>query len=107
MEDHLNFDKYFVLNLIINGIPSIPSFDEVGDKALCCFKPYYKWNTFNTVIVEFVGAMGRSFKPYYKWNTFNTHILFKTSLDLVVRVLNLIINGIPSIRYSRPLSINP
>ena len=37
------------------------------------FKPYYKWNTFNTC-----GDFGSryyvliSFKPYYKWNTFNT-----------------------------------
>ena len=38
-----------------------------------CFKPCYKWNTFNTPIV----ANGfdddiSGFKPCYKWNTFNT-----------------------------------
>ena len=39
-----------------------------------CFKPYYKWNTFNTKTrvddtnYENLGG----FKPYYKWNTFNT-----------------------------------
>ena len=38
-----------VLNLIINGIPSIPM--KVLMSMLnqqICFKPYYKWNTFNT-----------------------------------------------------------
>ena len=39
----------------------------------------------------------RSFKPYYKWITFNTHpddyITLSTS-----EVLNLIINGLPSIQ---------
>ena len=62
------------------------------------FKPYYKWNTFNTV--EILDADPKdifiSFKPYYKWNTFNTSglipFLFKSA-----SVLNLIINGIPSI----------
>ena len=38
-----------------------------------CFKPYYKWNTFNTKIgYEYLEAQ-YSFKPYYKWNTFNTY----------------------------------
>ena len=37
------------------------------------------------------------FKPYYKWNTFNTEI--ESIQDKIkVAVLNLIINGIPSIR---------
>ena len=38
------------------------------------FKPYYKWNTFNTMSEDELellkGELG--FKPYYKWNTFNT-----------------------------------
>mgnify|MGYP006992770888 CR=1 FL=1 len=38
-----------------------------------------------------------SFKPYYKWNTFNTNS--DTAGDFLgVVVLNLIINGIPSIQ---------
>ena len=39
---------YVVLNLIINGIPSI--LWNGSKKQLKCFrfKPYYKWNTFNT-----------------------------------------------------------
>ena len=37
-----------------------------------------------------------SFKPYYKWNTFNTSFVNRESIQLFV--LNLIINGIPSIQ---------
>ena len=37
------------------------------------FKPYYKWNTFNTEAEELAGDLKiYCFKPYYKWNTFNT-----------------------------------
>ena len=42
---------------------------------LSCFKPYYKWNTFNTIKVDEIEdtfPVPFSFKPYYKWNTFNT-----------------------------------
>ena len=39
---------------------------------------------------------GYSFKPYYNWNTFNT---LEISNDIKeIRVLNLIITGIPSIQ---------
>ena len=43
--------------------------DEV---IILSFKPYYKWNTFNTdtQYPEWIEEDG--FKPYYKWNTFNT-----------------------------------
>ena len=39
-----------VLNLVINGIPSIQNL-ETGKPLvnLICFKPCYKWNTFNTL----------------------------------------------------------
>ena len=38
-----------------------------------------------------------SFKPYYKWNTFNT-VTKENAVDASTgNVLNLIINGIPSI----------
>ena len=40
-----------------------------------------------------------SFKPYYKWNTFNTLCLLK-KWNLSLEVLNLIINGIPSIQLT-------
>ena len=38
-----------VLNLIINGLPSILVLRVYGSvHLLLCFKPYYKWITFNT-----------------------------------------------------------
>ena len=37
------------------------------------FKPYYKWNTFNTNNQNLCHKRKLSFKPYYKWNTFNTY----------------------------------
>ena len=38
-----------VLNLIINGIPSIHKDSNARpDFVTAGFKPYYKWNTFNT-----------------------------------------------------------
>ena len=49
----------------------------------------------------------KSFKPYYKWNTFNTNsYAYRTVCDWY-EVLNLIINGIPSIlKYSHKLIEN-
>ena len=68
--------KFFevVLNLIINGIPSILDGGNTNEKIII-----------------------RSFKPYYKWNTFNTVEFVKSKEDILQEVLNLIINGIPSI----------
>ena len=45
----LDNGKVLVLNLIITGIPSIPfnKLQELGN--LVRFKPYYNWNTFNTM----------------------------------------------------------
>ena len=37
------------------------------------------------------------FKPYYKWITFNTNL--KPIQNQITEVLNLIINGLPSILY--------
>ena len=37
-----------VLNLIINGLPSIHSEDQSRRLHYKRFKPYYKWITFNT-----------------------------------------------------------
>ena len=62
-----------VLNLIINGIPSIhnkPIKEALPSSER--FKPYYKWNTFNTQVDMFKSEFENGFKPYYKWNTFNT-----------------------------------
>ena len=63
-----------VLNLIINGIPSIHPVIVMIMYKSPCFKPYYKWNTFNTLDNTKVDAsdIKAGFKPYYKWNTFNT-----------------------------------
>ena len=97
--------RCIVLNLIITGIPSIPK-RNCKQKRKCKkgFKPYYNWNTFNTVeernLIRFVCYIG--FKPYYNWNTFNTEKIF-ISKRMLLLVLNLIITGIPSIRWSRRL----
>ena len=41
-----------VLNLIITGIPSIPAINVmIPLEFLESFKPYYNWNTFNTLEV--------------------------------------------------------
>ena len=50
-------------------------YKEVSEEALRDgFKPYYKWNTFNTIQLNLKKkqCMLFRFKPYYKWNTFNT-----------------------------------
>ena len=62
-----------VLNLIITGIPSIlVSYMMLSISIGMSFKPYYNWNTFNTVAPKLARELGVSFKPYYNWNTFNT-----------------------------------
>ena len=44
------------------------------------FKPYYKWITFNTKMMENeVMGLVDGFKPYYKWITFNTSLSSKLS----------------------------
>ena len=45
--EKIEFD--LVLNLVINGIPSIQNIKISGTLILECFKPCYKWNTFNTL----------------------------------------------------------
>ena len=57
------------------------------------FKPYYKWITFNTITLSGPEQWTTlSFKPYYKWITFNT-LETGRSIDMLLKVLNLIING--------------
>ena len=63
-----------VLNLVINGIPSILR------------------DTINPLLTS------GCFKPCYKWNTFNTRVVIR-SKGFGSEVLNLVINGIPSIHY--------
>ena len=113
-----------VLNLIINGLPSIQMrYSSIGNNRHRGFKPYYKWITFNTRRWIHVIKIKYSFKPYYKWITFNTLIfyIFKylslckcfkpyykwitfntfrskpSNRKFSYFVLNLIINGLPSI----------
>ena len=89
-----------VLNLIINGLPSIQYHMNKLYLLLERFKPYYKWITFNTESIvdkskfwsikevlnliinglpsihnncgRKLRSFNRCFKPYYKWITFNT-----------------------------------
>ena len=88
-----------VLNLVINGMPSILSYKGGILWRSYCFKPCYKWNAFNTKdLLEILkenfkvlnlvingmpsilskktvlfGTTLISFKPCYKWNAFNTY----------------------------------
>ena len=78
IHSHIIFWKYiwvnWVLNLVISGIPSI-LIDELNEGGMNYrFKPCYKWNTFNTLMVKMVTTIKTGFKPCYKWNTFNTSI---------------------------------
>ena len=41
----INQLEELVLNLIINGIPSILELWHIEDQRKLSFKPYYKWNT--------------------------------------------------------------
>ena len=89
-----------VLNLVISGIPSILKMMNKEQVLEKCFKPCYKWNTFNTVILHRTFANCISFKPCYKWNTFNTWPGSRLK-NLNSFVLNLIITGLPSILYEK------
>ena len=62
-----------VLNLVINGLPSIQLVNERVSVYQPSFKPCYKWITFNTMKTDnFSYSTAMSFKPCYKWITFNT-----------------------------------
>ena len=74
---YITYAKYaacvvVVLNLVINGIPSIRLGVIGGISQELSFKPCYKWNTFNTQLELMLTATFMGFKPCYKWNTFNT-----------------------------------
>ena len=112
-----------VLNLVINGLPSI--FLKEDFQLLCIeerFKPCYKWITFNIkdillfvrfpskvlnlvinglpsiyhLFFQMCQLLVQSFKPCYKWITFNILITLCNGLQ-ELQVLNLVINGLPSI----------
>ena len=60
--------KKSVLNLVINGIPSILITGVALASEVKSFKPYYKWNTFNTRCYFIFYILGYySFKPYSNW----------------------------------------
>ena len=65
-----------VLNLVISGIPSILKMMNKEQVLEKCFKPCYKWNTFNT----WPGSRLKNLNSF---------------------VLNLIITGLPSILYEK------
>ena len=85
------FKPYYNWNTF-NTLKLLPTF--TSDTS---FKPYYNWNTFNTQLAKVIATVFTfCFKPYYNWNTFNTNWLF--CYDRInTMVLNLIITGIPSI----------
>ena len=52
---------YNVLNLVINGIPSIQLEIPFQDAIQESFKPCYKWNTFNTEVTKPDGTVVKEF----------------------------------------------
>ena len=63
-----------VLNLVINGLPSILKMEFICGVEIQI-----------------------SFKPCYKWITFNTDSRKLVDICIASKVLNLVINGLPSI----------
>ena len=62
-----------VLNLIINGIPSIPENMSTPLRAFIVLNLIINGipSILNVELADIIGNTF-SFKPYYKWNTFNT-----------------------------------
>ena len=58
---------------------------------------YLQYPEYNKVIE----ILKDGFKPYYKWITFNTYYAYSERVS--VEVLNLIINGLPSIHKSKKI----
>ena len=61
-----------VLNLVINGQPSIQVYHSSYKVSYLRFKPCYKWIAFNTKLLHQEQLLLLSFKPCYKWIAFNT-----------------------------------
>ena len=59
----MDYLQYFFKTGLLYGVVHPP-----------CFKPYYKWITFNTLLLVLLPLLVLCFKPYYKWITFNTDI---------------------------------
>ena len=73
---------------------------------LKCFKPCYKWITFNTTVTLSNKNYRKGFKPCYKWITFNTKKTVSQAQIDMFKVLNLVINGLPSILLATCISIS-
>ena len=73
------------------------------------FKPCYKWITFNTIrgVNSCIIFSFKSFKPCYKWITFNTDVIKNEIAKTKDKVLNLVINGLPSILLINSASVIP
>ena len=74
-----------VLNLVINGMPSIPKDIQKWNRSSSSssFKPCYKWNAFNTLgLLPSILLVLWGFKPCYKWNAFNT--MTDTWLQMII-----------------------
>ena len=85
-----------VLNLVISGMPSILTPEQLQQISQLGFKPCYKWNAFNTRFSRsWLLWLLWCFKPCYKWNAFNTGTF--EDLGAGGGVLNLVISGMPSI----------
>ena len=98
----LEYLRNLVLNLVINGWPSIHRIQK-------WWKKIYIW-VLNLVIngwpsilpnlkTEYTQQNYSRFKPCYKWMTFNTLKHDKDDMIGSPIVLNLVINGWPSILY--------
>ena len=64
----------YVLNLVINGIPSILYLAVKEDKAILVLNLVINGIPSILYLSLFISKSSPSFKPCYKWNTFNTLI---------------------------------
>ena len=88
-----------VLNLVINGLPSILKAGKSMAGEAFRFKPCYKWITFNTPISSSI--IDQCFTKVLNLviNGLPSIPMFGLGLPLdLSRVLNLVINGLPSIQ---------
>ena len=91
-----------VLNLVINGLPSILNMLEIKELVQMLKVLNLVINGLPSILhnVYCVGPTHLlGFKPCYKWITFNTSITMKEMETAKKKVLNLVINGLPSILY--------
>ena len=85
-----------VLNLVINGWPSILCIIKYSHLYLPRFKPCYKWMTFNTEIRQICEEVALVLNLVINgWPSI--HKRRKIKRNRTFKVLNLVINGWPSI----------